>query len=228
MKRFTDTNIWDEDWFITMPSNYKLLWIWIKDKCDHAGLWKPNLKNFEIINGIVDLDKAMEYFNTLDKDRIVKLENGKFFLPGFFVFQYGKKLNANNKVHQSVQKVLSSNGVDLTSIRGLEEVIECSHRGLEGVNQTPKDKEKDKDIYNNTTVYNLTEDCEKFISEYGKVMIEDFLRHWNEKDSKGKSRWQKEKTWETNLRLEKWLKNDKTNFGRKKIIEPGKPNPANY
>lgn len=226
MKRFTETTIWDEDWFITMPANYKLLWIWIKDKCDHAGLWKPNLKNFEIINGEVDLDKAMEYFNTLDKERIRKLENGKFFLPGFFVFQYGKKLNNNNKVHQSVQKILNSNGVNLTSIRGLEEVIESQDRGQEGVNLTPKDK--DIIISNNTTVYNLTEDCEKFIPEYGKPMIEDFLRHWNEKDPKGKPKWQKEKTWETNLRLAKWFKNEKTNFGRKKVYESGKPDPAHY
>lgn len=234
MKRFTDTNIWDEDWFITMPTNYKLLWIWIKDRCDHAGIWKPNVENFKIINGEVDLEKAVEYFNTLDKERIIKLANGKFFLPGFFVFQYGKKLNLNNKVHQSVFKVLNSNGVNLWSIRGLEEVIETPGRGQDGVNLTPKDKEKDKDILNTntTTVYNLTEDCEKFISQYGKGMVEAFLRHWREKVTRGKNRgkekWQLEETWETDLRLAKWKYNIDTDFGRKQPIEPGKLNSANY
>lgn len=145
MKRFTDTNIWDEDWFITMPPAYRLLWIWIKDKCDHSGIWKPNLKTFENLNGTVDLEKAVEYFNTLDKVRIIKLTNGKFFLPGFFVFQYGATLNLNNNVHASALKILNSNGLSELDFRGLLEVKQSSNRGQTGVKETPKDKEKDKD-----------------------------------------------------------------------------------
>ena len=40
-KRFTDTEIWEQDWFIDLPNKYKLLWNYIKDKCDNVGIWRP-------------------------------------------------------------------------------------------------------------------------------------------------------------------------------------------
>lgn len=136
-KRYCDTQIWEEDWFILMPPMYKLLWSWITNKCDHAGVWKPNLQSFIKFNGEVDLEKAIEYFNDEDKVRLIKLKNGKYFLPGFFVFQYGEKINLNNKVHKSIYQLYKSNEVNLKSVRGLKEVID----GL-------KDKDKEKDIDN--------------------------------------------------------------------------------
>lgn len=134
-KRFRDSNIQDEDWYIILPMEYKLLWDFICDKCDHAGIWKPNLVKFTAFNATVDLEKALEHFNDDESDpRLIKLENGKFFLPGFFVFQYGPKLNLKNSVHLSISQIYYKNGVKQSSIKGLKEVTE-------GI----KDKDKDKD-----------------------------------------------------------------------------------
>lgn len=49
----------------------------------------------------------------------------------------------------------------------------------------------------------LEEQLEPFRGRYGKGMIDDFIRYWSEKDKKGNQRWQKEPTWEINLRLER-------------------------
>jgi hypothetical protein len=163
-KRFTDTEIWNEDWFIVLPNDYKLLWKYIKDTCDHSGIWKPNLKRFEFTTGKVDLDKALEYFNDEDNIRIVRLKNTKFFLPGFFVFQYGEKMNLNNKVHNSVYINYIKNEVDLTSIRGLKEVI-----------QRPKDIDKDKDI---------EEEDKGGTGEKEKVKFSQYVSMTNEEHSK--------------------------------------------
>jgi hypothetical protein len=47
--------------------------------------------------------------------------------------------------------------------------------------------------------------------KYTDEMLADFLRYWGEKDQKGKARWQKEKTWETALRLVTWEKRSHKN-----------------
>jgi len=136
-KRFTQTDIWDEDWFLDMPKEYKLFWFFIKDQCNHAGIWRPNKRLFEaMIEGRVDLNKALELFNT-EKERISILKSGHWFIIDFFVFQYGESFNPANRVHKSIQSIYNHEDINLTSIRGL---IDHTDR--------VKDKDKDKDIDN--------------------------------------------------------------------------------
>ena len=73
-KRFTDTKIWEEDWFIELPKDYKLFFFYIKDTCDHAGVFKVNVKKFCKLNDCrIDAKKALEYFNS-DKNRIIEID----------------------------------------------------------------------------------------------------------------------------------------------------------
>jgi len=133
-KRFHDTNIWDEDWFISLPKDYRSFWLYVKDKCDHSGIFKPNVIIFnKLYDCEVSAKKALDLIN-IGKDRIVVLDNGRWLIPDFISFQYGNHLNPNNRVHFSILRLLETNGVNLTSIRGLKED-----------NDTLKDKNKDKD-----------------------------------------------------------------------------------
>lgn len=196
-KRFIDTDIWEEDWFILLPPMYKLLWKWICDKCDHSGIWKPNLETFKKFNGEVNISKALEYYNDDEKIRLLKLDNGKFLIPGFFAFQYGEKLNTNNKVHLSIYQIYCKNGVNLTSIRGL---VEVNHTPMD----MDKDKEKDKEEKESTReketkqskpekikyselVSMTNEEHSKLIEKYGKeVAANCILALDNYKGSSGK------------------------------------------
>lgn len=49
-----------------------------------------------------------------------------------------------------------------------------------------------------------------FVAQYGKVMIRDFYDYWSETDraAKPKMRWEKEKTWSLERRLERWKRVD--------------------
>lgn len=134
VKRFHDTNIWNQDWFLEMPQDYRMFWLALKDYCNHAGIWKPNKKTLEfVLSAGLDLELAEKLFNT-GKKRVRILKNGRWFIEDFITFQYGKYLNPKNRVHFSILNELLINGIDLTSIRGQVEV-----------NQGVKDK--DKDIY---------------------------------------------------------------------------------
>jgi len=125
-KRFTDTLVWDDDWFYELSPEYKLFWFYIKDDCDHAGIWKPKTKAFAKLTDInIDLDKALSYFNE-GKQRIRKLSNGYWFIEDFFCFQYVKKsrlINLNSKVHKSIYDLYESMGISLSSVNGIDEVV---------------------------------------------------------------------------------------------------------
>jgi hypothetical protein len=130
-KRFFATELWAEDWFLEMPAEYKLFWFYILAECDHAGLFKVNVKKFKIITGKnIGMETAIHWFN-LGKNRIRRISGKLWLIEDFFNFQYGSTMNLNSKVHESVQKAYIQANISLTSIRGLKDL---------------KDRVKDKDI----------------------------------------------------------------------------------
>jgi hypothetical protein len=141
-KRFTSTEIWDEDWFLNLPKEQMLLWMYIKDSCNHAGIWRVNKKKFEFaIGGKVNIEQFFKSCNS-DKERIMDLGNGKWYLKGFISFQYGNILNKGNKVHLSILNELNACKIDTSCF----EVKEGSSRPQEELNEALKDKDKEKDI----------------------------------------------------------------------------------
>ena len=108
-KRFTDNGKWKKRFFKTLSPKYKLLWIYILDDCDHAGIWEVDLEVAELRIGEPLTEKeAIKLFT----GQIVILKDGdKSFIPDFISFQYGE-LNENSRVHQSVLELLKKNGVN--------------------------------------------------------------------------------------------------------------------
>jgi hypothetical protein len=132
-KRFTATEIWEEDWFLDMPNEYKLFWFYMKDRCDHAGLFKVNTTTFNKMHDLgINSELAFELFNK-GKKRIRKVNGSSWLIEDFFLFQYGEHFNTKNRMHESILKLYNKVEVKLESIRGL--VVVCD---------TLKDKDKDK------------------------------------------------------------------------------------
>jgi hypothetical protein len=118
-KRFTSTDIWNEDWFLDMPTEYKLFWFYVMASCNHAGLFKVNLRSFCGLNGVkVTSLKAIEYFNN-GKKRIRIIKDDLWLIEDFFSYQYGHVFNINNRVHESIDSELKRNKIKLDSIRGI-------------------------------------------------------------------------------------------------------------
>lgn len=125
-KRFTDTGKWAKASFSELSAEMKLVWIYLCDHCDHAGIWDINMKllSFQVGYGLTlrDLDKLG------DKIEIV---GNKIIIPSFVEFQYGE-LNPDNRVHLSVInriKLVNQNKPLISPLQGAKD----------------KDKEKDKD-----------------------------------------------------------------------------------
>ena len=142
-KRFCSTEIWDEDWFLDLPNEYKLFWYYVLATCDHAGLFRINVGSFCKLMGVkISPDKALEYFNT-GKLRIRAVTSSMWLIEDFFVYQYGHTFNPNNKLHESVSNLYKKHNINVLEVRGLREVKERTERPPKVDFDTPKDKDKE-------------------------------------------------------------------------------------
>jgi len=126
-KRFTDTDKWKKPFIRGLEAPYKLLWFYILDDCDHAGIW------------IVDLEIAsIRCGHTFNERDVLKIFNGQvdvvrkgelWFIRDFIDFQYGT-LNPENRAHKSV----------------LDRLKKYKIKPLISPLQGAKDKDKDTDI----------------------------------------------------------------------------------
>jgi hypothetical protein len=108
MKRFTDTNKWDDPWFSRLDLKHKMLWIYICDHVDHAGVWDPNQTHAEYFIGHkLNWDEVMVIFDS----KIRLLNNGRWWLPSFIGFQFGTKLNGDTNLHRSIIALLQKHGL---------------------------------------------------------------------------------------------------------------------
>lgn len=114
-KRFTDTELWGKEFFLKYSMKQKLLLRYLYDSCDNAGIYEPNYILLEVFIGEKITEEDILSLNT-DKKRIVKLENGKFYLTRFIKFQQGDFLNPKNNAHKQIIAILKENRVRYNNI----------------------------------------------------------------------------------------------------------------
>jgi hypothetical protein len=145
-KRDTDTRLWEEDWFLSLPGADQLWWFWIKDHCDHAGIYRPNVRLYKAVTGFEITSEFMSAVNS-DKERIRILPNGKWWIVGFCLFHY-PSLNTKNRFHKSVIDTLLKNGIDPGStgckIDG-DSVVSIARVISESLSRPSRPKEKEKE-----------------------------------------------------------------------------------
>lgn len=135
-KRFTSTEKWKDKWFYSLKGKYKLLWVYMCDTCDLAGIWEVNLE-------LASRDCGFKYteaeaFQVLG-DRLMRVNDSKWMIRRFIYWQYKCEiadLTPSNLAHRGVINRLKSLGItdDKAPSKGLQRPSEGS-----------KDKYKDKD-----------------------------------------------------------------------------------
>lgn len=126
-KRFTDSNKWDDDWFLELSIEYKLAWNYICDRCDAVGVWKPSRKAIAFHLG-VDVD-LVEFLKICGKDRIFVMPGGNWWIRKFCFFNYGDLEVSTSKTSLHYIKLLKNHGLWIEYTRGIN---------------TPKEQEKEK------------------------------------------------------------------------------------
>lgn len=107
--RFTDTAKWRDPWFMGLAPTMKLLWQYLCDNCDNAGVWAVSVKLAECeIGESIDWKGALVAF----EKRVVPLDDGrKWHLLKFVLFQHPRGVNTESWPHIQVRKELAKHGL---------------------------------------------------------------------------------------------------------------------
>ena len=191
-KRFMDNSIFEKQWFRELPVRLKIVWFYLINKCDHAGILNDldvGLLSYQIGDNYT-INEILEAFN----DNIEQIGENKFYLTKFCKFQYGE-LNPNVKVHKSVIKLLDKHNIELDNPL---------------VSVKDKDKDKGKDINTKKEEFAKRVEKEVFDMQIDPAMIKEFIEYWTEHNDGGRVlRYEQQSIFNVRKRMSTWVKNSK-------------------
>jgi len=85
-KRFIDTKLFDDPWFMDLSKDAKLFWIYLITRCNHAGIIELNKRLIGFQTDIQDLSSVIKELD----NRLVRVTEQLIFIPKFIYFQYPK------------------------------------------------------------------------------------------------------------------------------------------
>ena len=186
-KRFTDNEKWQDNWFTDLTNDQKIIWIYLLDHCDNAGLWKVNIKN---LNYFCSTNISVEEVIFIFKNRLTQVKEDLFLINKFCLFQYGPDfLRSGNKAVISAINKLIQIGI-INEINGIYTPTIELGKGINTLSipytypiDTPKEEEEDKD-----KVINKIEDK---IEEQEWNNLKDKIKEqgWNKLSTKEASRY---------------------------------------
>lgn len=109
-KRYTDAKKWSHPWFRNLPLKAKIVWLYLLDDCDHAGVW---IVDYEIASMRVGFAFSEEDLIKWFDFKLYWLDRSRLFVRGFIEFQQGDRLNPANRCHRSILDILSKYSIHL-------------------------------------------------------------------------------------------------------------------
>ena len=196
-KRFTDTEKWKKPFIRGLQGAYKLLWLYICDDCDHAGIWQVDMEVAAIrIGEKIDLKEAIKSFD----EKIIIIDKGnKWFIPSFLEFQYPSGLNSDNRAHNSVIILLEKYNLRISKNKPLISPLEGS-MDMDMVKDMDKDMVKgEKKVKFKENILLTQKEHSQLVAEFGEKYVIDFYEYLSaykiEKSYKTKSDYLTIKRW---------------------------------
>ena len=196
-KRFTDTEKWKKPFIRGLQGAYKLLWLYICDDCDHAGIWQVDMEVAAIrIGEKIDLKEAIKSFD----EKIIILDKGnKWFIPSFLEFQYPSGLNSDNRAHNSVIILLEKYNLRISKDKPLISPLKGA-MDMDMVKDMDKDMVKgEKKVKFKENILLTQKEHLQLVAEFGEKYVIDFYEYLSaykiEKSYKTKSDYLTIKRW---------------------------------
>src|ERR1035438_2026510 len=118
-KRFMDTDLWNQSWYIELSAESKNIWAYLERMCDCAGILKieiPEMKRkigcteisistfLKEVNRDFDIDTG----KTIERNRVMYIPNkSKIWITGFISFQYEKGTSGVNAAIPAIKGALN-------------------------------------------------------------------------------------------------------------------------
>ena len=174
-KRFTDTEKWKKPFIRGLQGAYKLLWLYICDDCDHAGIWQVDIEVAAIrIGEKIDSKEAIKSFD----EKIIIFDKGnKWFIPSFLEFQYPSGLNPDNRAHNSVIILLEKYNLRISNNKPLISPSEGS-MDMDMVKDMDKNMVKaEKKIKFKENILLTKKEHSQLVAEFGEKHVIDFYEY---------------------------------------------------
>ena len=138
-KRLTDTDKWKDDWYVSLSNDSKVVWQWLIDNCNHAGICK---RSIVLLNTMCKVNYTEEQM-IKEMDRRVIIIGNIWFIPKFIKFQYSTLFSSKPAVISVVKELFLYNliGIIPESFGNDYNIISKSFE-----NHCKMIKDKDKDI----------------------------------------------------------------------------------
>lgn len=107
MKRFTESGKWSDPWFRKLSPVAKLLWMFLCDNCDQAGVIDLDRETAAFQMGAEFGDTHLKEFG----NRIETLSGGKIWICKFIDFQHGTP-SLDCKAHKPIFASLKKHGLE--------------------------------------------------------------------------------------------------------------------
>lgn len=165
VKRFTETLKWGDPWFRNLKPEMKLLWQWLLDNCDAAGIIDPDL---DLASFQIGYQYPMDTLSNLS-GRVSRLPSGKWLIVKFIKFQYGDRLSRECRAHNPVFQSLKDHGVDFEMIgyaKGIDRVqdkVKVKDKVKEDVNGHLDELPTEKEAIARTMTAGIPEGFSKFV-----------------------------------------------------------------
>jgi hypothetical protein len=155
-KRFTETDLWkNQRWFRKLSPTHKLAFNYIKDVCNHGGLWRVDcadliedlgLEEFDISSFIKDVNTEYDSVSgkKISRERLKLVKKNYLWITGFIQFQYegkDKRVPLTSPVRTALLFLKSLDILEESLSRGYVTLKQQLPEGWEA----PKEKDKDKD-----------------------------------------------------------------------------------
>jgi len=185
-KRFIDTGLFDDDWFMDLSKDAKLLWIYFITKCNHAGILKLNKKLCQVQTDIRDIDTVIKQLG----NRLVTVSKHLYFIPKYIDFQYPGFPNSKVRQQQSAVDILDKYGLfDKENLSLTIQLDNCYDNDSDNDNDNDNDNDRRRKKKNKYSDFvSLTEkEYQKLIEGHGEKNTQLFIEILNNyKGSTGK------------------------------------------
>jgi hypothetical protein len=110
-KRLHDTDCWRKQWFRHLSAENKILWLYMLDTCDCAGIWEKDLELAEFSTGIKFTEES---FKALEKQYKV-IDDSRLLIIDFISFQYGN-ITSSHKMYKPINNSLILYGYAIDTV----------------------------------------------------------------------------------------------------------------
>lgn len=187
-KRFIDTGLFDDEWFMDLPKDSKILWLYMITRCNPAGFFVLNERLCKFQSGISDIEGALKGLQS----RLEEPKKGLYFIKGFLEYQYPGFPNSNVRQQASAIKELQKYNLwdeeKQTIIKGASYPLQRVYGNGTG-NGTDKGDVKGEEIKHPLQIFikeNYPNICKlknqltaieagKLLEQYNKELIKDKL-----------------------------------------------------